>query len=68
MLGKGAGGVGGGMWEEVVGASLWISEDFHWMWLDFLHVDLHLFVKICICYLVLLHGRLTNGWLVQSPF
>ena len=28
------------MWEEVVGASLWISEDFHWILVDFLHVDL----------------------------
>ena len=41
MLG-GRGRVGeGGMWEEVVGASLWISEDFPWIWVDFLHVDLH---------------------------
>ena len=27
------------MWKEVAGASLWISEDFQWIWVDFLHVD-----------------------------
>ena len=32
------------MWEEVVGASLWISEDFQWIWMDFLHVDLQLYL------------------------
>ena len=36
MLGGMAGGEGG-MWEEVVGASLWISEDFHKILMDFLH-------------------------------
>ena len=36
-----AGGEGS---EEVVGASLWISTDFQWIWLDFLHVDLHLYL------------------------
>ena len=35
---------GGGMWEEVVGAALWISVDVHWIRVDILHVDLHLFV------------------------
>ena len=35
------------MWEEVVGASLWISEDFQWIWVDILHVDSHLY----LCYL-----------------
>ena len=30
------------MWEEVVGASLWISLDLQWIWVDFFHVDLHL--------------------------
>ena len=29
------------MWEEVVGASLWISVDFQSIWTDFLHVDSH---------------------------
>ena len=39
--GEAEGGRGGFMWEEVVGASLWISLNFHWIWVDFLHVDLH---------------------------
>ena len=29
------------MWEDVVGASLWISVDFHEISMIFLHVDLH---------------------------
>ena len=33
---------GRGMWEEVVGASLWISVDFQWILLDFLHTDLNI--------------------------
>ena len=33
-----------GMWEEVVGASLWISGDFQWIGVDFLHVDSHFFI------------------------
>ena len=37
---------GRGMWEEVVGASLWISAAFHWILVDFFHVDLHSFVDI----------------------
>ena len=32
------------MWEEVVMASLWISSDFQWIWVDFLHVDSHLYL------------------------
>ena len=28
------------MWEVVVGASLWISPDFQWILMEFLHVDL----------------------------
>ena len=32
------------MWEEGVGASLWISKDFQWIWVDFLHVDSHLYL------------------------
>ena len=37
-----AGGAAGGegKWEEVVGASLWISADSQWIWVDFLHMDL----------------------------
>ena len=26
--------------------SLWISTDFQWIWVDFLHVDLHLYIFI----------------------
>ena len=39
------------MWEEVVGASLWISVDFQWIWVDLLHVDSHayLFYLQSIC-------------------
>ena len=46
VSGWGGGGAGGrgGMWEEVVGASLWISEDFLWIWVDFLHMDPHLYL------------------------
>ena len=29
------------MWEEVVGASSWISVDFPWIWVDFLHMEMH---------------------------
>ena len=29
------------MWEEVVGASLRISKNLEWVWVAFLHVDLH---------------------------
>ena len=36
------------MWEEVVGASLWISVDFHWILVDFLHVDFH-FLSRLVC-------------------
>ena len=32
------------MWEEVVCASLWISVEFQWIWVDFLHVDLRLYL------------------------
>ena len=38
-------GWGGGMWKEVVGASLWISIDLQWIWVDFLHVDSHLYLQ-----------------------
>ena len=34
----------GDTWEEVLFASLWISEDFQWIWVDFLHVDSHLYL------------------------
>ena len=33
-------GRGGGMWKEVVGASLRISVDVQWILVDFVHVDL----------------------------
>ena len=29
------------MWEEVVGASLWISVDFQWIGMNYLQVDSH---------------------------
>ena len=32
------------MWEEVMGASLYISKDLRWIWVDFLHVDSHLYL------------------------
>ena len=36
------GRVAGRMWEKVVYASLWISVDCLWIWVDFLHMDSHL--------------------------
>ena len=42
--GRGAGGWGVCMWEEVVGASLWISDDFPWIGAELLHVNSHFFV------------------------
>ena len=34
------------MWENLVGASLWMSEGFQWIWVDFLHLDLYLYLSI----------------------
>ena len=41
----GEGGEGGVMWEEVVGASLWNSLDFSWIWVNILHEDLPFLFK-----------------------
>ena len=43
--GGGAGGKGGCMWGELMDDSVWISDDFHWIWVDLLHIDLHLFAE-----------------------
>ena len=53
-----AAGETGGMWEEVVGASLWISVDFRRIcWVDFLHVDSHLYFDYLQSIIAISPGR-----------
>ncbi len=32
----------------MAGASLWMSLDFQWMWVDVLHMDLHFSKEFCL--------------------
>ena len=34
----------GALWGAGPPPSLWISKDFQWVWMDFLHVDSHLYL------------------------